>query len=569
MPVFEITAPDGRTFEVEGPEGATQEEALAQVQAQYQPQERQPHKIQGNVRQPRQYFRETVRQVGRAGRNIAQGALALPAMVGDAPFVASNALNDLVTRATGSGIPGHSNYLPFSGALQALDDPLLADKTAAERYESSGTRALSGAAMGMGIGGALAGTAGAATQSGGYIPGMPGAYANPAAQQVGATLANPALQTSSNLSGAMSAQTAQELGGGPLVQSLAGMAGGVMPGIATGIARGITPTREAQRMLDEGVDLTPGQLNPEGKLAQIESGSQRIPILGPEIRKAREGALSQWRDSFVKNTAPKGAKIQAKGDVNAVLDEVYDAFGPAYDQAKGVKVIPAIKTQGRGQPLKAAFNAAVRDPSIRASDASRSSVGKWLQNQLTKPISTSDDLLNIRSSIRSEMRKIKGSTTDDMMERELLKNAENAVTASLNSQLPAKALKALRETDAQYAKYKVAEDAVYRGGDKGFTPFQAGQAVKSSSDKGAYARGGGLMRDSSSAAAKTFADVNPQTGASLLAIAAGVPLGTLLSPLTLTRTGRRLAAGQYPWQQQLPQQNVAPLGNLLAQPWAE
>ena len=37
MPKFEITAPDGRVFEVDGPEGATAEQALAQVQAQYKP----------------------------------------------------------------------------------------------------------------------------------------------------------------------------------------------------------------------------------------------------------------------------------------------------------------------------------------------------------------------------------------------------------------------------------------------------------------------------------------------------------------------------------------------------
>lgn len=38
MATFEITAPDGRVFEVEGPEGSTKEQALAQVQAQYKPQ---------------------------------------------------------------------------------------------------------------------------------------------------------------------------------------------------------------------------------------------------------------------------------------------------------------------------------------------------------------------------------------------------------------------------------------------------------------------------------------------------------------------------------------------------
>jgi hypothetical protein len=38
MPKFRITAPDGKNFDVEGPEGSTAEQALAQVQAQYKTQ---------------------------------------------------------------------------------------------------------------------------------------------------------------------------------------------------------------------------------------------------------------------------------------------------------------------------------------------------------------------------------------------------------------------------------------------------------------------------------------------------------------------------------------------------
>jgi hypothetical protein len=44
MPTFEIVAPDGRKFEVTGPEGSTAEQALAQVQAQYKPQVQTPEK---------------------------------------------------------------------------------------------------------------------------------------------------------------------------------------------------------------------------------------------------------------------------------------------------------------------------------------------------------------------------------------------------------------------------------------------------------------------------------------------------------------------------------------------
>jgi hypothetical protein len=39
MPKFRITSPDGKNFDVEGPEGSTADQALAQVQAQYKPQQ--------------------------------------------------------------------------------------------------------------------------------------------------------------------------------------------------------------------------------------------------------------------------------------------------------------------------------------------------------------------------------------------------------------------------------------------------------------------------------------------------------------------------------------------------
>lgn len=42
MPKFRITSPDGQNFDVEGPEGSTQEQALAQVQAQYKQSAKEP-----------------------------------------------------------------------------------------------------------------------------------------------------------------------------------------------------------------------------------------------------------------------------------------------------------------------------------------------------------------------------------------------------------------------------------------------------------------------------------------------------------------------------------------------
>lgn len=563
MPVARYQLPDGRIGRFEVPDGTTPEQAQAMIEAQLatvpQAQPTQP------TEPPKQKWRDVlktgVRELGRGGRNVAQGALALPAAVGD--------LLNYMTTTGYDPISGQAKpSRPFSRALQALDSPELADRNAAERFSSAVTRGIGGAGTSMGLGGAMAGSA------------------SPAVAGVGQTLANPALQTSSNVAGALSSQAAAEAGADPIFQALAGMAGGAVPGIATGIAGGLTKTPQAQQLLDEGVDLTPGQLNPQGGVAQIERAWQRVPVVGPAIKSARTNAENQWREAFIKKAAAPGAKIQTKGDITQVLDEVYDSFTPAYDKAKGFPLVlqkgqPVIVNQGQNEPLSNALRRAVADKNVAASNASRAKVSSWVMNQLTKPFKNSEDLLNVRSAIRAQMRKIKGSTTDDLAERDLYENAEATITKALESQLPKKVVPELRKTDAQYAKYKVAEDAVYRGGDAGFTPFKASQSVKQASDKGQYARGGGgEMRDLASAGGQTFAQVEAQTGASLPAIGAplalmaakpevGIPLGALMAGGTLTQTGRRLLAGQYPFQQNLPRQNLASQLNLAVQPWAK
>ena len=40
MPNYRITSPDGRTFNVNAPEGATKEDAIAYIQSTYKPEEK-------------------------------------------------------------------------------------------------------------------------------------------------------------------------------------------------------------------------------------------------------------------------------------------------------------------------------------------------------------------------------------------------------------------------------------------------------------------------------------------------------------------------------------------------
>lgn len=62
MPRFEITAPDGKVFDVDGPDGSTAEQALAQVQAQYKPRSRIDR------------FDDTMKGASEAGLTLLSGA---------------------------------------------------------------------------------------------------------------------------------------------------------------------------------------------------------------------------------------------------------------------------------------------------------------------------------------------------------------------------------------------------------------------------------------------------------------------------------------------------------------
>ncbi len=355
-----------------------------------------------------------------------------------------------------------------------------------------------------------------------------------------------------------------------------GIVGGTLPLMGKALdsmAHGVTPTPEAQLLLGKKIDLTPGQMNPTGAWNQLESTASHLPFVGPAIKNARKVPENQTKELLIRSAAAPGAKLSGTKDINELADEAYKSFTPAYDQFKGHQLqtngifpitgssaqIPAgaVATNGSKMYTKTLaedFGDAVNHPDILASDDTRKMVSKWLQNQLTKAPKTTGDLLDMRSAIRSKLRGISPNAADANSQKEILEHAEDAVTGAINRYLPPDQQKALAVVDGQYAQYKTMENAIAKGGDKPFTTFQASQAVKQATGKGAYARGGGgPLRDITKAAAGTFVDM-PATGATLASLGPvagavlanpkiGLPAAGAAATLSLTKTGRKLAAG--------------------------
>jgi len=268
----------------------------------------------------------------------------------------------------------------------------------------------------------------------------------------------------------------------------------------------------------------------------------------------------------MQDAAAPGSTLQTPpGDINKLFDEAYRTYEPLYDQAKGFPIYPKIVNQnGVDIPLPSAFKLATQDRSVQIGNKERKQVADWLDNQLTQlshahpgKLLDSEDLLTLRSTIRTQGRQYNnGTTVAERATGQLYNNAEEAITKTLESQLPSDAMNALNAADAGYSKLKVVEDAVARAKDRpgGFTGNQLSEAVKGSTSKQRYARGQGNLRDWSSAGQEIFSTRTPMTGATLAPVLGGAAMGYAhpavaaplvggLAGLTLTQLGRRMAAG--------------------------
>jgi hypothetical protein len=354
--------------------------------------------------------------------------------------------------------------------------------------------------------------------------------------------------------------------------AIGGAAGAVLPYVGgtlvQSVTRGIRPSAPARELMRKNVDLTPGQMNPGSMLGQLEEAATNVWGVGPLIQSARERALQGWQRAARRAVLPPGVN---PSQANGSIDSVYAEYGPAYDAAKKFPVYPrTMPLTGPGVPLASfsqrpgLFTLAARDPDVIADATKRKAVDAWLQNKLTqlpgagRQLVTSDDLLKLRSDIRDQIRKASLGPAADTSQADLLRNAERAVTDVLDSQLPPGVLQGLRATDAQYAQYKVLEDATRRAGDQlmGVTPSQLSAAVRAATPHGAYARGaGGDLRKLASTGKQAFDTRTPPTGVRLATLAipatvlatnpvAGALLAGTVGFAAATRSGRRMLSGQ-------------------------
>lgn len=470
---------------------------------------------------------------------------------------------------------------------KAIDAPLL--NTGAGRAGQFVGQTAALAPLGMGTGAALGRT------------GALGARlaANP--------LASGAIQGATQ--GALLADPGQRIQGA----ALGGVAGAALPALGSAIgkvARGITRTPAAQTLLDAGVSLTPGQMNPTGIANRMEQAMEAIPGVGDMAQNARENAMKQYTKAMVERSMAPGAKLSGSAkDFNAMIDEAAKSFDTAYDVGKGYPVGAKIMSQtGPDVPLQQAIKGVVARARPGITGQEQAAAGRNIQDLLSQSIKDarqsggmqSDDLIKFRSMLRELARGEDTTTNAGRAKSGLYSDAANQVTQALESQIPTAAADAIRAADAQYAKFAIVRNAAKAAKDApgGPTPFQISNAIAQTTPPNLYAQGGGLNRDLSKAARETFQSNVPRTGltgigrvALPLAAAAGMGglatahpehagtgLGTLaalgaLGAAAYSPAGRRAFAGNTALQQALarglgriaPPASVANLPSLFGQ----
>lgn len=426
-----------------------------------------------------------------------------------------------------------------------IDAPLLAQR-GGETGNILGESALT-APLTMGVSGALGQAA--------RIP-----LLGPLGRAGAAVARNPI--TNQALQGGLQGAVTSDPGERGLNSTMGAVTGG---GLATGgsiigkIARGLTTTPAARTLLDQGISLTPGQLNPGGVINQGEQAMRHVWGIGPMIESARDNAEHQFQARAIQMGAAPGATITPSENIHEMLQQAYDSYGPLYSQAHGYPVSPSImRANGPDVPLTTTFQAASRAPGVPRS--LQQSENDWLQDRLTQlgRNPQSEDLLQLRSDIRQRARNANLKTdTDSGHIANINARAEQGVTAALQSQLPPEPLQALASADSNYGNYKIIESAVAKSKDNlaGMTPAKLSQAISNATADPQYARGaGGPLRDMAQAGTNVFQTVVPPNGATVATlaglagagyvhpVATGVA-GTGLLGLTLSPTGRRLAAG--------------------------
>lgn len=224
-------------------------------------------------------------------------------------------------------------------------------------------------------------------------------------------------------------------------------------------AQGMNRTKEADRLLKLGADLTPGQLNPKGILNRMEKTSEFSPLAGAGIRTAREQAL----DPVVPNYA---ADIIGGKRVRMGTEETAKRVGKELDRLYGQtgKIALRAPRQADLDDFRKTVQASIRthsptDP--REVGVELASV--WKQVARAK---TAGELKTVLSDLRGMSRALKyskeGKGTSRFRIARVYDDAAKWIDARYKSGMTPDQIADVSRADKIVARYKPLESAIER-----------------------------------------------------------------------------------------------------------
>lgn len=496
MAQFQVKAPNGQTYIVNAPEGATQEQVFSFVQSQMQqaPQSMQAAQVPASEQQ--------------------EAAPKQKAGLGD------------YLRAVGQGVT-----LGFADELEALARSSLGGG----RYEQEVAKARAGLERAretnpyLAYGGEIAGSL--ATLPFGGAAGL-AARGVKGASMAGKALASPVGR--GLLEGAIYGAGAAE--GDPMARLDEAAVGGLIGGAFGGIGQIAGPkiTEAAKKLRETGVRLTPGQYF-GGATKAAEQAARQVPFAGSMVRARAEDAMKDFNRVVIDEIlTPIGKKIDPKLTGREGLKAMDTALTEAYDEA-----LSPLSLQ-YGESLKSRIGKALDLTVARAADGKPYIAGSEAFIDLGKP---ELDVLqryigmmmkrfdggvmsgDVYKALDSDLRKaaVRYGKSQEPAKKQLgeaLGEMRNALFEEVTGQAGGDAASKLRAVDFAYRQKKILETALEKPGANAeyFTADQLQKAVQQSSKRlgsGAFARGEAPLQKLAEAGKNVFGQLEYSTARDL------------------------------------------------------
>ena len=516
MPTYSIKAPDGRTYSIQGPAGATDAQVRAEVLRQNPAAGKAPAK--GDQSFSQAFF-------GRLGRDVVGlGNPALQAIVGPTidKVLGANTVRDFTQRAVQpitlgaadevvSAVPAAAAARKGQPVKQAFSQSQRQQSQERARIKQERPKLATAADV----------TGGAASLA------LPLPAVGAAKTLKGAVASGSALGGAQGfLSGFLGAEEGERFQQGSLSGLTGAALGGALPyAVSMGgnvIQRlrqppGLKPIDPSIRLLaEEGVSMTPGQMR-GGVARSAEEAGTSLPFLGTKIAERRTEGLETFNRAVTNRVLkPVGQKLPddvATGSeaVKYARKQINDGYENAIP-SRAVRLDPAFSEDAAG-----AF-----DSIIEMTPAGREQLEDIIFQRVTSRIPENGIIDGRRyKTIQSDLDKAverfsKSMDSDDQAMAETLQGIQSALEGAAKRQDPDFATK-IQNLDRSWAELVRLQTAAAKDTELGgmFTPAQYRQAILSSDRtlrRRGVAEGDALSQDLAKAALKVLPSKTPDSG---------------------------------------------------------